>query len=255
MSNADPLLVLKALADPVRWQLVKRLALAPQTTGVLASGFDLTRFAVMKHLAVLVESNLVTIERRGRERWNHLNPVVLAQVLENLTTPLGRTWTNRLVGLRNAVEAPDNHMNAPVLVEIRQQIRFSASQQRVYDALTRQIDLWWTSPYRMTEGGRISLDTRMGGELREENADGHVCVWGRVDECAPARLLGMSGTFGMLAAISGRVRFELTPFHEGTTLTLTHIAVGAMAGDTQTSFMRGWSDLLDVRLRARLESP
>ena len=117
--SPDSLVTLKALADPVRWQLVQAMADGPRTTGTLAEGFAQTRFGVMKHLDVLVAAGLVTIERRGRERWNHLNPVPLAAVLDSLTTPLGRDWAARLLALHRAVATPESPMNCPRMIDIR----------------------------------------------------------------------------------------------------------------------------------------
>jgi uncharacterized protein YndB with AHSA1/START domain/DNA-binding transcriptional ArsR family regulator len=252
--NSNPPIVLKALADPVRWQLVLSLADGPSTTGALAEGFDQTRYGVMKHLEVLVAAGLVTIERRGRERWNHLNPVPLAAVLDSLTTPLGRDWAARLLALHRAVATQESPMDTPRMFDIRQEIRLPASPARVFEVLTGQIDLWWTTPYRMTESGRITLSPMIGGELREEGLGGHVAVWGRVEEVAPGRRLVLSGTMGMQTAVTGRVRFDFTEEAGGTLLTLAHMAVGPIADGADTRYAAGWSDLLDTRLRAQIEA-
>jgi len=52
-----------------------RLAAPARTTGELAERFSTTRFAVMKHLAVLEKARLVVVRRSGRERCNHFNAV------------------------------------------------------------------------------------------------------------------------------------------------------------------------------------
>ena len=88
MSSGDPAAagqaagpdVWRALASPWRRRLLDRLRTAPATTGELAAGLpELSRFAVMQHLAVLTEAGLVLPERRGRDRVNHLNPVPLRE--------------------------------------------------------------------------------------------------------------------------------------------------------------------------------
>lgn len=66
----DPLW--KALADPQRRSLLEALREGPRTTTTLAETAEVGRHGVMKHLGVLVEAGLVRVERRGRERWNHL---------------------------------------------------------------------------------------------------------------------------------------------------------------------------------------
>ena len=66
--------VFKALAAPARRLILDRLRDRPLTTGALCADFPgLDRCTVMQHLKVLEEAELVIAERRGRERWNHLN--------------------------------------------------------------------------------------------------------------------------------------------------------------------------------------
>jgi uncharacterized protein YndB with AHSA1/START domain len=252
--NQDPVRVLKALADASRWRIVTTLAEGPATTGTLAALFEQTRFGVMKHLEVLVEAGLVLVERRGRERWNHLNPVPLALALDALNSPLSAQWTSRLTALKQAVEREEEPMDTPNILDIRQEIRLAAPPERVFRVLTEDIDLWWTAPYRMTAAGRISLEPRVGGELREEDPSGHVAIWGRVDQIAVPRLLVMSGGFGIKDAVAGRVRLELTSVPEGTVLGLSHLAMGVLGEEVVRSYRGGWAELLGTRLRARVEA-
>jgi DNA-binding transcriptional ArsR family regulator len=84
--------------------MLDRLRQRPLTTGELADGFEFTRFAVMKHLAVLVEAGLVTVERRGRERWNHLNPVPIQDIYRRWIRPFEATPADRLLRLKRHVE-------------------------------------------------------------------------------------------------------------------------------------------------------
>lgn len=81
MSNSDDDdQVFKALADKTRRSLMDLLRKRAHTTGELCEQFETTRFAVMKHLKVLVDANMVLVERRGRERFNMLNPVPLRRI-------------------------------------------------------------------------------------------------------------------------------------------------------------------------------
>lgn len=75
--------VWKALADPTRRQILDLLKAEPRSTGELCDACaNLDRCTVMKHLELLVRSRLVTVERRGRTRINHLNPLPLHQIVE-----------------------------------------------------------------------------------------------------------------------------------------------------------------------------
>ena len=76
--------VFKALADPTRRALLDALfGCDGQSTGELcALRPELTRFAVMKHLAVLQAANLVVVIRQGRVKRHYLNAVPIAQIAD-----------------------------------------------------------------------------------------------------------------------------------------------------------------------------
>src|SRR3984957_16020667 len=79
----------RALASPWRRRLLDLLRSAPATTGGLAERIpELSRFAVMQHLGVLVDAGLVIPERRGRDRVNHLNAVPLREWYERWGQPM-----------------------------------------------------------------------------------------------------------------------------------------------------------------------
>ncbi|MFH8689113.1 ArsR/SmtB family transcription factor [Streptomyces anulatus] len=57
-----------ALADPVRRDLLRALASGPARVVDLAARHPISRPAVSKHLRLLTEAGLATVEDRGRER-------------------------------------------------------------------------------------------------------------------------------------------------------------------------------------------
>lgn len=74
--------VFRALASPHRRAVLDLLRRGPCTTGRLAAALPFSRFAAMKHLAVLEGAGLVRSERRGRERWYRLRAGLVRRVLE-----------------------------------------------------------------------------------------------------------------------------------------------------------------------------
>lgn len=84
MSTAsDDNLVFRALANETRRAILDALRAGPLTTGALCAMLPaLERTTVMQHLGVLVEADLVIVERRGRERWNHLNALPIQAIHE-----------------------------------------------------------------------------------------------------------------------------------------------------------------------------
>jgi DNA-binding transcriptional ArsR family regulator len=71
-----------ALADPVRRDLLRRLACGPGRVVDLAADHAISRPAISRHLRVLGEAGLVTADDRGRERHYRLERAGLAPVSE-----------------------------------------------------------------------------------------------------------------------------------------------------------------------------
>lgn len=93
-----------ALSDPSRRRILDLLRERPRTTGELADEFDFTRFAVMKHLKVLEHAHLVIVERRGRERYNHLNPVPIQRIHRRWIRPFERLPAERLLAIKEIAQ-------------------------------------------------------------------------------------------------------------------------------------------------------
>lgn len=99
--------VFKALADPTRRSLLDALFERDgQTVQALCDRFPtMTRFGVMKHLAVLEAANLVTTRREGRTKLHFLNPVPIQQVADRWIGKYARPFTRALVDLQVDLES------------------------------------------------------------------------------------------------------------------------------------------------------
>jgi DNA-binding transcriptional ArsR family regulator len=97
--------VFKALADPVRRQLLDSLhARNGQTLNELCVGHDMTRQAVTKHLALLEAANLVATQRRGRAKLHFLNPVPIQEMADRWIGKYERTRLRALSELKRNLE-------------------------------------------------------------------------------------------------------------------------------------------------------
>jgi uncharacterized protein YndB with AHSA1/START domain/DNA-binding transcriptional ArsR family regulator len=97
--------VFKALADPTRRGLLDALfADDGQTLSALEARVEMTRFGVMKHLAVLENAGLVATRRRGREKLHYLNTVPIRLAHDRWVSKYAEPWAATLSRLKTDLE-------------------------------------------------------------------------------------------------------------------------------------------------------
>jgi DNA-binding transcriptional ArsR family regulator len=99
--------VFKALADPGRRRLLDALfARDGQSLGALCAALPaMTRFGVMKHLAVLEQAGLVVTHRDGRTKLHYLNPVPIQEISDRWIGKYAGATTSTLTELRRHLES------------------------------------------------------------------------------------------------------------------------------------------------------
>jgi DNA-binding transcriptional ArsR family regulator len=96
--------VLAALAEPMRRQLLDRIALHGETTAtVLAEELPVSRQAIVQHLAVLEQVGLVSSLRIGRERRYRVRPEPLRAAADWMSRA-ANTWDARLTAIQRLAE-------------------------------------------------------------------------------------------------------------------------------------------------------
>jgi DNA-binding transcriptional ArsR family regulator len=67
----------------------------------------MSRQAVMKHLDLLAQANLIAAQKRGREKLHYLNPVPLNEIAERWIGKFERTRLRALSDLKKRLERRD----------------------------------------------------------------------------------------------------------------------------------------------------
>ena len=75
----------KALADPIRREILNMLKKGRMSAGDIAGRFDVTSASVSRHLSVLKEADLIRDMREGKFIFYELNTSVLEEFLLWLT--------------------------------------------------------------------------------------------------------------------------------------------------------------------------
>lgn len=83
--------VFKALADPTRRDILRRLREGSMSAGDIAEKFDMTRASLSHHFNVLKAAQLVRTERRGQQIFYSLNTSVFEDVAALMFQLFGRT--------------------------------------------------------------------------------------------------------------------------------------------------------------------
>jgi DNA-binding transcriptional ArsR family regulator len=98
--------VFRALGDPTRRAMLRRLARQEHTVGELAEPFRMSLAAASKHVKTLERAGLVRRTVRGRTHFCQINPQPLAEADEWLRS-YERLWTRRLAALEAMLRHPD----------------------------------------------------------------------------------------------------------------------------------------------------
>jgi DNA-binding transcriptional ArsR family regulator len=106
----------KALGNRTRRRLLDALKGGPRTTGMLCEAMrGLDRCTVMQHLKVLEDAGLVVVERRGRERWNHLDALPIHAIHERWIGPSAAYAASMLSRLKRTAESTPAAVPTPVI--------------------------------------------------------------------------------------------------------------------------------------------
>ena len=129
--------VFKALADPTRRLLLDRLRERNgQTLGELCERLAMARQSATQHLDVLVQANLVTVVRRGRERLHYLNPAPIHEIGERWITAFDEPRLRALSSIKNQAEEYAMTSTAIPVPSYVYVTYIRATAEQVWEALT-----------------------------------------------------------------------------------------------------------------------
>lgn len=101
--------VFHALANRARRKLLDLIKERPGCSVTeLCSEFDVSRIAVMKHLRVLEESQLIIVRKNGRRREIYFNVVPIQMIYDRWTSQYSSFWATKMVDLKFMIEGDSN---------------------------------------------------------------------------------------------------------------------------------------------------
>jgi len=100
--------VFQALAHESRRRMLDIIKEKPGIgVGALAGDFDVSRIAVMKHLATLEQAGLVISEKDGRTRRLYFNAAPIQMIHDRWTTEYSAYWAGELTRIKYLAEAAE----------------------------------------------------------------------------------------------------------------------------------------------------
>lgn len=141
------------------------------------------------------------------------------------------------------------------VLRIKQDVDIQAPRQRVFQALVEETSAWWGSPYLRDEAAAqaMIIEPRLGGRMYEVWGEHEGAEWARVTAFRLHELLELEGRMALAGAVTGVVSFRLETRGEATRLHFTHHALGEMSPQVEQNYLKGWRDLLMLRLAAYVE--
>src|SRR5262245_21502097 len=229
----------RALASPWRRRLLDELRSGPRTTGQLAAAFpELSRYAVMQHIEVLAAVGVVLAHKRGRERFNHLNPVPLRDWYERWVRPTADADAAGLLALRRVVEqSGESTMETATeqihTVRIACELRFASAPAKVFDALTNRIREWFPHSYGGDRVRAVVDEPRVGGQHFEGWGGGAGDLYGHVTVYDPPHRYATRGR--VMPGTILDAEYEITADAGGSVLRMSKVAVGPMTDEEAAS--------------------
>lgn len=246
MVNEEVTHLFKALSHPIRVDILDLLKKGPLSTGEVSEHFDVSRYAVMKHLKILEDVQLIVIRRQGRTRLNFLNIIPLQEMYNRWVSKYEAKLSTSLTNLKTNLEAGGTKLMKLDIssFQIEQQIDINAPLERVFHSLVNDINDWWE--FRFEENNsQITFDSKIGGLFMENWENGQGAIWGTVLYYKENEEIRLQGLLGMQGAVNSHYGYRLESNGETTTVKLSHSAVGLLDPNWEEAHSSGWALLLN----------
>ncbi len=241
--------IFRALADPTRRELLDELFRRDgQSLGELEERLPMTRFGVMKHLAVLERAGLITTRREGRQKLHFLNPVPIRLVHDRWVSKYAEPWAATLSALKQRLEE-DQMMDA---TDSGRRPWTAGPAEKVFEIYIRTTPerLWEaiTDPQlhaRYNFGVEIHSDWLVGSGYELSAPQAGRIAMGENLEVDPPRRLVQSFTALWSEEVreegTSRVTWEIEAVGDSCRLTVTH---DQMREDANGEIYGGWPQIL-----------
>jgi len=266
MNNNNNHLSWKAFSDSTRRTILDLIKEQPRTTSYLCEYFKgLSRFAVMKHLGILHDADLVIVKREGKFRWNFINTAPIQEIYERwmskYTIPLAASVSNLKQHIEQekkgeiSMTNKEQSLTQVSSTQVELKIDIKASKQRVWQAITEEIGTWWRKDFYVYENAKLVFEAYPGGRLYEDAGEKGGGVWYTVLNISPPNQLQLVGHLAPQYGGPATTILQLTleEANGSTTLHVSDALFGRLSNETQSQVSEGWRLLFEEGLKPYVE--
>jgi DNA-binding transcriptional ArsR family regulator len=235
--------VFRALSDPSRRKILDLLKVEPgQSVGGLAEAFRFSRYAVMKHLRVLEQAQLVVSRRDGKRRLLFLNAIPIQTIYDRWISQYSAQWASRLTSIKYELEKEQGMPSAATQLKHVYVVYIRTGAEKLWEALTRPE---MTKQYfHNTEiQGEFSVGSKVDYITTEEDGSRRPALTGEILECEPGRRLVHTFEFPRMEDDPTRVVYDIEPMGDVVKLTVTHEGFERET-ETYNMVQQGWPPIL-----------
>jgi uncharacterized protein YndB with AHSA1/START domain len=231
--------VFRALADPSRRRMLDLVKLNPGiTVSALSEAFDFTRYAVMKHLKVLEDAEVIVPRRNGKTKELYLNAIPIQTIYDRWISQYNARWASKLTSLKYQLE--------------QEELPMANSQQLYVLYIRTSVDKLWqalTDPSLTVQyfnGVEFESDFKVGSPIAmmvtPEDGDRKAAVTGKVLAVEPKKQLTYTFDVAGNDDPASTVTYDIEAQGDVTKLTVTHDFESE--NETFKGTSQGWPPIL-----------
>jgi uncharacterized protein YndB with AHSA1/START domain/DNA-binding transcriptional ArsR family regulator len=234
--------IFKALSDPSRREILDIVINRPGiTVNEITEHFNFTRFAVMKHLKILEEIELIVPKKTGKFKKLYINVMPIQTVYDRWISKYSAIWAQNLSSLKLKLEGKETNMNDLNLKQVFVTY-IKSSKEKVWQALT-SAELTPQYYYNSVIQSDLKVGSKIEYIIKEESGIEKIAVAGELLEIEPFNKLCHSFRFPNSNDPLSRVTFTLEEQDNMVKLTVLHDQF-ENENDTFKSVSEGWPLIL-----------
>jgi uncharacterized protein YndB with AHSA1/START domain/predicted transcriptional regulator len=234
--------IFKALSDPSRREILDIVKNRPGiTVNEITEHFNFTRFAVMKHLKILEETELIVPQKSGKFKKLYINVMPIQTIYDRWISKYSAIWAQNLSSLKLKLERKETNMNQAYLKHVFVTY-IKSTREKVWQALT-SAELTPHYYYNSDIHSDLKVGSKIEYIVKEESGKERIAVAGEVLEIEPNKKLCHSFQFPNSDDPLTRVTFTLEEQDNLVKLTVLHDQFEEET-DTYKSVSEGWPLIL-----------